>query len=100
MTPKYKVTDRSEIDANRGRKPYLPECVENKIAKMSLKPQKGEWVFQVRCVFSVHLFYANAFGSRPSKMALPGEDGGIALKNKRHPQLAIRKPGNFASQDV
>lgn len=100
MTPKYKVTERSEIDANRGRKPSLPECVENKIAKMSLKPQKGEWVFQGRCVFSVHLFYANAFGSRPSKMALPGEDGGIALKNKRHPQLAIRKPGNFASQDV
>lgn len=67
---------------------------------MSLKLQKGGWEFQGRSVFSGHLFYANAFGFRPSKMALPGEDGGIALKNKRHPQLAIRKPGKFASQDV
>lgn len=40
-----KVIERSKIDANRGRKPSLPECVENKIAKMSLKPQKGGWEF-------------------------------------------------------
>lgn len=56
MTPKDKVTGRIEIDANRGRKPSLPECVENKIAKMSLKPQKGGWSFK-GAAFSSYIFF-------------------------------------------
>lgn len=66
-----KVTGRSEIDANIGRKPSL---------KM-LRPRRGVWEFHVRSFFSAQHYYANAFGSRSSKMALSGEGGGTALKN-------------------
>lgn len=48
---------------------------------MSSKPRRGGYEFQGRSFFSVQLYYANAFGSRLSKTALPGEGNGIALKN-------------------
>lgn len=77
-----KVTGRSEIDANIGRKPSLPKCVENKIAKNVVEASKrGMGVSRARLFQRTALLYANAFGSRLSKMVLPGEGGGIALKN-------------------
>lgn len=76
-----KVTGRSEIDANIGRKPSLPECVENKIAENVVEASKRGMGVSRAQLFQRTALLCKRLGSRSSKMALPGEGGGTALKN-------------------
>lgn len=86
-----KVTGRSEIDANIGRKPSLPECVENKIAENVVEASKRGMGVSRAQLFQRTALLCKRLRVSVFKNGAPGRGWWNCFK-KRHPELAIRKP--------
>lgn len=86
-----KVTSRSEIDANIGRKPSLPECVENKIAENVVEASKRGMGVSRAQLFQRTALLCKRLRVSVFKNGAPGRGWWNCFK-KCHPELAIRKP--------
>lgn len=89
-----KVTGRSEIDGYIGRKPSLPECVENKIAENVVEASKRGMGVSRAQLFQRTALLCKRLRVSVFKNGAPGRGWWNCFK-KRHPELAIKTQKNW-----
>lgn len=91
-----RVTEKSAMDAHPGRKPAIPEVIENKIVE-SVKEASRQGIGISRKQLLVRTGeLCRKFKVTPFKKLTPSKQWWEGLK-KRHPELSIRRPEKLSS---
>lgn len=86
-----KISGRSDLETNIGRRPALPQSVETKVVNSVLEASKRGMGISCRQLFARTGNLCKRMNAAPFKNSTPGRGWWHGLK-QRHPELSIRKP--------